>query len=421
MREGLTAGFGRGTIHFPAEIFPLEGFRAVHDDPHARLMVLKSGNEGFALLALELVICPEDMIEAWQKRIGEAFGLPTKKVWVHVNHTITTPHEPHPRCPRGVKVEPTPEDIRKKALYRTAVEAAVTEAIDSCSADMAPAALGWGSGECHVNGNRDVETPYGWWVGKAGDGPSNHTLTVLRVNGGNNNMLGIVLFYALKPCAADNSGMRDNIRLVSSEVTGAALNALEKRFGVPAIFCMTAAGDQVPVKQSLIDEVVGEGQFRQLDEGPERGLEYAAELGAELASAAADAAEKITCGDAGGIGWSHMEFTWPRRQGGVRRPAKEIEHIPKGEGTVTAELFCLGNNALVAAKPEINTVTETQLLAASPFERTVLVTMVNGDMKYMPDAESFEHATFEAQSAMLMPGAAERFVKETAHALSKML
>jgi hypothetical protein len=40
--------------------------------------------------------------------------------------------------------------------------------------------------------------------------------------------------------------------------------------------------------------------------------------------------------------------------------------------------------------------------------------MVNGGMKYMPDKASYDNNTWEAQSSMLMPGAAEAFVEKVA-------
>lgn len=422
MKARITAGFGRGTIRFPQEMFPTEGFCAVHDDPHARLMVLKTEGDGFALLALELVICPKDMVSVWRERIGAEFGLPAEKVWVHVNHTITTPHEPGPKGPPGKRSAPTAEDERKKALYRQAVEAGVSEAIDSAKADLTPAKLGWGAGECRVNGNRDVETPFGWWVGPAGDGPSNHTMNALRADGMDGGIKGIVLFYGLKPCAIDNSGMEENTRLVSSEVTGMACLALEERFGAPVLFCMTAAGDQVPVKQSLLDVVTEEGEAHQRDEGPERGIAYAGELGCQMAADAALIVGKIVCGESGGVtAWGHVSFPWQKRRGGGRRKLmKTLEHVPEGETEVTAELFRLDDAALAAAKPEINCATEADLMRRSPFDRTILITMVNGDMKYMPDRLSFERGTWEAQSAMLMPGAAEKLVEAASEELRKM-
>ena len=418
----IQAGFGKGTIRFPQEMFPTEGFRGVHDDPHARLMVLKTERDAFALLALELVICPKDMVAAWREQIGEAFGMPTEKVWVHVNHTITTPHEPGPKGPPGHRPPPTEEDKHRASLYRESVNAAVAAAIAGTQENMAPATMGWGEGACHINGNRDVETPYGWWIGPAGDGPSNHTMNILRVNGQDGATKGIVMFYGIKPCAIDNSGMRENTRLVSSEVTGVACLELEARFGAPVMFCMTAAGDQVPVKQSLLDVVTEDGEAIQADEGPEKGLEYAAELGKQMAEDAADIATGITCGESDCVtGWGHVSFPWEKRRGGgPRRLTIHLEHTPDGAGEMTADIFCLGSTAFVAAKPEINCTTERELMEKSPFERTVLITMVNGDMKYMPDQSAFDRGTWEAKSAMLMPGAAEQLVTTTVEQLEVM-
>ena len=423
MEQQMIAGFGKGVIRFPQEMFPEEGFRAVHDDPHARLLVLKTGQDAFALLALELVMCPDDLVRAWQKKIGGEFDLASEKVWVHVNHTITTPHEPGPKGPPDKRPAPTPEDIRKQKLYRAAVEAGIDGAIAAAKADLAPTRLGWGTGESLVNGNRDVATPFGWWVGPAGDGPSNHTMTVLRLDNPDGTPKGFVMFHATKPCAIDNSGMRENTRLVSGDVCGTACLGMEEHFGVPALFCMTAAGDQVPVKQSLLDVVTDKGEVVQADEGPEKGLEYVAELGKQMAADAIKIAESIACGEENCVtGWGHVSFTWQKRRSGPHRQlTRRLEHVGDGVAEVTAEIFRLGDTVLVAAKPEINCVTERELMEESPFARTLLITMVNGGMKYMPDQSSFDRATWEAQSSMLMPGAAERFVETTVAQLRTML
>lgn len=419
----LQAGFGVGTIRFPETLFPLEGFRGVHDDPKVRLMVLKNGVDGLALLALELVLCPPDMIEAWRVRIGALFGLPKERVWCHVNHTITTPHEPGHRGPFGPGRPLTSEEERKRTIYRSAVNVAVNEAMTAAKADLSPARLGWGEGQCVINGNRDVETPFGWWIGKAGGGPTDHTLTVLRVDGASGTHKGAVMFYGLKPCAIDNSGMRDGVRLVSAEVTGMACAEAERMLRTPVLFCMTAAADQAPVKQSLLDIITPEGLADQADEGPEKGLRYACEMGHELALAAAQAVRDVRCvHDDPAMAWGHTSFSWPRCAGsGPRQLGKKPVYTPEGTETVTAELFRLGDTALVAVKPEINCVTGMELAQASPFSRTILITMVNGDMHYLPDQSAYDRFTPEAQSAILMPGAAERLVEQTARALTTMI
>ena len=93
------------------------------------------------------------------------------------------------------------------------------------------------------------------------------------------------------------------------------------------------------------------------------------------------------------------------------KPTKEITYVAEREEMVDVFTLKIGNVAFVAAKPEINTVTEQQLQDASPVETTLLISMVNGGMKYMPEKASYEQAKWEAQSAMLLPGAAEKFVE----------
>lgn len=73
----------------------------------------------------------------------------------------------------------------------------------------------------------------------------------------------------------------------------------------------------------------------------------------------------------------------------------------------------------MAEKPEVNCRTELELKAKSPYAHTCLICMVNGGMKYMPDLSAYERNTFEAQSSMLMPGAAERFVEIVSAALTE--
>lgn len=421
MNQEMLAGFGRGTICFQQEMFPTEGFCAVHDEPHVRLMVLKTPQDAFALMVLELVICPPDMLRAWRERIGEAFALPAEKVWVHVNHTITTPHEPGPKGLPDKRPAPTEADLRRKALYREAVETAVEQAICSAREDLSAATLGWGAGECRINGNRDVETPYGWWVGPAGDGLSNHRFYILRLNRTDGSPKGLVLFYGIKPCAADNSGMQNDTRLVSSDVTGAACRALEERFGVPAMFCMTAAGDQVPVRQSLLDTVSETGEVFQRDEGAERGLVYAAKLGKELADSVEAVVRIVECSaPAGETRWAHVSFPWDKRRSGRRQLCRTLTHEWDGQAEVTAELFCLDDTAFVAVRPEVNAATEKELAENSSFARTILISMVNGDSKYMPEQSAFDRATWEAQSSMFMPGAAEKLTEAVCETLKNM-
>ena len=94
MAMAIRAAFGKGVIHFPESLFPLEGFVGVHDNPHVRLMLLGLDDTAFALLEAELVIVPLNSVETWRRKVSDAFRIPVEQVVVQMTHAITTPHEP---------------------------------------------------------------------------------------------------------------------------------------------------------------------------------------------------------------------------------------------------------------------------------------------------------------------------------------
>jgi hypothetical protein len=158
-----------------------------------------------------------------------------------------------------------------------------------------------------------------------------------------------------------------------------------------------------------------------LDEGVEKGLKYAVEVGGMMRDSVLAITNQISCDiadcDLVGIEGS---FEWEKRKGTSRKPSKKISNIPDGKDLFTYEVFRLGDVVFVAERPEVNAITGKQIKEASPFRHTVIMTMVNGEAKYLPDRESVERGTFEAQSAKFMPHAAERFVEETIKAMNKL-
>lgn len=416
------AGFGKGVIRFPDALFPIEGFCGIHDDPCARLMVIQAGETGFALASLELVMLPDPLIGRCKEIIESHTGIPAQQIWVHVTHAISTPHEPGPKGPPNKRPPATEEDKKQQKLYSAAIEAAMGQAAVEAARNLAPARLGWGQGDCHVTCNRDVETPYGWWMGLNPDGLSNHTMMVLRVESMSGGPLGFFVSYSVKPCAVDNAGMENGTRLVSSDVGGVCVETLERQYGVPALFCISAAGDQVPREQAILDVVDGDGKYHHRDFGVDKGMEIIARLGAEMGQDALNIAAGIVCDTAEiGLNFGEIQFDWDSKPGRPSGPSKTAPDAPsEGMRQVSAELVMLGDTALVGTRPEINCKTELELKEASPVARTLLMMMVNGGMKYMPDWEAYAKNTFESQSSFLRQGAAEEFVRRTAEALAEM-
>lgn len=421
----LFAGAGTAPICFPQELFPMEGFVAVHDDPNARVLLLEGGMR-VAIACLELVMLPPESIGTVKKIIGDLTSTELENIWVHTTHVITTPHAPHaPMGMGGVPMEISAEEKKtleyKLNLFNSAVEDAVTAAAREAAKNFRPAKMGVGTGECSVNVNRDVSTPHGWWINFAPEGPSNHTATILRFEGMEGGNIAALISYGLKPCAIDNSELDVGSRLVSSDLPGLACNILEEQFGAPCLFAMSAAGDQVPVEQAWYDVVNDDGSVSKVDIGVQAGLEIVDRLGRQMAQELAPVLENTVCDQSAlQIQMDQGFIEWEGKTRNQMVPTLKAEYTPKGTQRIDVVTMTIGELALVGVKPEINTVTEAQVQEKSPYKHTLIVSMVNGGQKYMPDMASYENSTWEAQNANLMPGAAEAWVEQAAAVLDRM-
>ena len=419
----LKVGAGRSEIVFPQELFPHEGFRGIHDNPQVKAVVIEAGEKA-AILSAELVNIFDDGIALMKDIVAEKCGVKKENIWIHVTHAITTPHAPKTRDEFPPHITPPPHMIdesgeKKKAWY-DAVTAAFAQAAKQASV-LEEATLGYAEGYSDVNTNRDVETPFGWWVNLNPEGPSDKALHVIRFDKADGSPIALMVNYALKPCAIDNSQMRENQRLISSDMPGLACRMAEEKLGVPCMFFMSAAGDQVPKDQAFLEYVDADGKVQKDDRGVAYGLKIVEQYGPVLAADILTAAEKAECRpEETELRLSGCSFRWGAKGRTPMQPRRSADYVAERDVEVGTELIALGDMAFVAVKPEVNVITEKQLQAQSPFAVTLLFSMVNGGMKYMPDAQSYERCTWESQSAMLMPGAAEKFVEVTADALRKL-
>src|SRR5262249_37567359 len=150
--------------------------------PHARVMVLQT-NSKVAIVSLELVRTDADGVAMIKDIVNQYTGTPKNNIWVHSNHTITTPHEPG--------------DATLKALWMGAVQTAITTAAQQAASTFAPAVAGFGTGTSDVNVNRNVLMSDGQYhIGLDGTGQSNKTMTILRVDSvASGKPIGFVMSY----------------------------------------------------------------------------------------------------------------------------------------------------------------------------------------------------------------------------------
>ena len=418
----MKAGFGKAEIVFPIEMLPTESFCAIHDNPHVRMMYIESATDLMALAVIELVNVPEEEIAYTRTVISEMMKVPYENVWVQMTHAIATPHNPGPMGPPDKRPPLTERHIEQRKMFSAAIRRAVDAAALETKADIEEAKLGWGNGYCDANQNRDIESPWGWWIGVGGEGYSNKDMKVMKVENLAGKVKGLYVNYAVKPCAIDNAGMKTGTRQISSECCGFASLTAEEAFGAPVLYTVAAAGDQVTKKTAMIDSVEN-GQTVLTDLGVETGFACAEEVGKLLSDSIISIAASITAEETNPkTGWESLSFDWETVGFGGRRVlTKEFKFVGSGKkAPFTAELFRLGDAILVADRPETLSQTEKELIAACPVKHMCLMVMVNGEKKYLPDMRSCQRGTWEAQSTFYMPGVAEKFVEEAARCMEKL-
>ena len=393
--DELYAGAGAAPMKFDAAMFPMEGFSGeVNDDPYARVLVLGS-NTKTAIVSLELVNASAEAIQICKEVVSEKCGVPESRIWVHATHAITTMH--------------APSEQDKNELYLNSVRTAITAAAEQAAGSYQPAVMGVGTGTCDVNANRDIELNGQWYYGLGSELESNKTMTILRFDNLDGKPIGFFISYGIKPTCIDNVEKETNTRKISADVPGYACVMMEKEFGVPAMFCMPAAGDQIPAKTAMYYELDENGEAKEVKLTVEEGIALMEEQGKVMGDDAITIAKGITCTDkTPEIAVQNTAFTYPTKA---------------GDGVVTIEVsgMQIGKDvAFVGFKPEVNAITELQLWEKSPYENTLLVSFLNGDQKYMPDEKAYERNTWEAKRAGGAAGCAEKFVEVSAEMLTNI-
>ena len=391
----LKAGAGAQEIVFPDAMFPVEGFSGeVHLNPYVRVLVLEQDIK-VAIVSYETVNVPSDVILMVKDIVSAKTGVPTNNVWVHATHAITTPH--------------APDDSAKRELFVSAMTEAAAAAAEQAAKDFRPAKMGVATGTLDVNANRGIQIGEGWYYGLNSTMPSNKEITIVGFEGLDGETIGTFISYGIKPTAIDNTEMKQNTRKISSDVPGVACRMLEEETGAPALFCMPAAGDQIPKEVTTFFVPDPEKEAKKVELSVAEGIEIVERLGAEMGDCMIELAKSIVyTTEKQSVSVKDTSFTWVNKNG-------------DGEVTIDVRGMTIGDEiAFVGIKPEVNAVTEQQLWEASPYKHTMILSFLDGDQKYMPDAQGHDLHTWEWARSGTGKGSAEKFVEVAADLLKEM-
>jgi hypothetical protein len=414
----LKAGAASVPVRLGADCFPNAECVGQHDDVYVRVVILES-NRRVAILSADMPsMFPED-IRYCKALLQELAGVEPEDSWITVSHSFSSPHawpvddkdNKDILLPKALKENPSMIEAARNInrAYKDACRAAVEQA----AAGMREGSVGFGTGACAVNINRNMHTAEGWWQGVNAEGYADKTLCVLRINDINGEPIAILYNYSIQPSSAAGVITSDGGKLVSSDLVGAASAFIEKEYGgkTTAVFLCGASGDQAPLFKINYMETDRYGKLRSGCLG-EKGYILVEEMGRILGGAVVQTAEKINCEDA------TPEIRTASRNYICRclkrnpdmsklRPALSHTFTPDGEREMSVYAMTIGDIALVGMQPEMDGVSISQIREASPYDKTMAVTFVNGNAKSMPQKESYLLFHYTALNSPFAAGSAE--------------
>jgi len=385
----LLSGFG-GRKH---------GTEGIHDDLHARAVVLDDGDVQVAIVSCDLIGFSLESIATIRERAERMTGIPGEQVLIAATHTHSGPT-------MGILRMST-----QNPEWVSIVEKKVAGAIAEAHANRTDAAWGVGVGNAQIGINRRERTPEGATkLGRNPDGPIDTDVGVVRIDTRGGEPIAAVIHH---PCHPVVLGGKNNY--VSADFPGATTSFVEKAIpGIQALFVNGCAGN-------INSDPVG-GEF-----------EDVRRLGRILGAEAVKTYEAIDCSPDISIRCASEQVEVPLQElppvsvmeqsiedrtkelgAGVSLEQLQADHLiayarevlaeheapePKRSRLIEMQAIALGNAALVTTPGETFIEIGQAIKAASPFEHTFVTGYTNGVIGYLPTANAFDEGGYEVTSS----------------------
>lgn len=425
--QTIKAGAGAAEIQTSADMLPVEGYTSQHDPISSRVLLLDNGGLRVGILVVDTPSIQDSFIDSWKAILGRVAAVKPENALVIASHDTSSPHVsngtgggPGGGGPGGAP--PAPEAVARARAYAHSVDTSVESAATKALATLQPVQLGFGLGTSRINTNRDVLTPKGWALGYDDSGFTDPSLALVRINTLDGQPLAWLMNYAVRPAILEQSLDDKGAKAISGDLVDASERYLESHAGAgTAIFLMGAGVDQSPYLMANRFVHDKDGNTSRVDIH-EAGFNLVDLLGERLGSEAVRVNETIKTSPAPAaslrIVRKSLEVPTQARQQPNGGPAAPV---PPGETIqIPYVLIQMGDIAFVGVAPELNANIGVKIKTESPFPHTIVVTMVDGSAKYLPDLTNYDRKTPEALGSRYARGSAENAAGQIIETLKQM-
>lgn len=422
LAEPLKVGVGRSVIT-PFLDEPMAGYYyerfadGVHDDLHAKALVIDDGKTKVAFVACDLVRMPRAAAQDARARIQKRLGIPPDHVMISATHSHTGP-------------QTTPEYIATLARR-------ITDAVVTASGNAQPARLRIGIGhEPTLAHNRRYRMKDGTTVTNPGFlnpaveksiGPIDPRVPVVVAEDPSGRALVTWVNYAMHLDTVGGTWISSDYAFYLER-----LLARVKGPEMPTMFTIGAAGD------------INHWDVRR--PGPQRGFGEAQRIGEVLGAAVLKAYTELTPVEAPVIRAASAMIALPvpavseEEVAAMRRilatpPAPNVDFTLErvkaarivAQGGLAGkpietevQVIAIGPVAFVGIPGELFVQLGLAIQQASPFPHTFIVELANDTIGYIPTRAAFEQGGYEPTSARMAPGGGELIVAQATELLQKL-
>lgn len=383
----------------------------VLDPIFVRALVLDNGTTRAAMVSVDAGSVSNDLFAKVSARAAQELNIPATQLMISATHTHSVPFQAAANA-----------------------EEKIMQGLRESVARLQPARVAWGTGQSHINVNRDRVDPVTnrWWEGPNYDGVSDKTVAVVRVETPAGQPIAVYYNYAVH---AVLTGTLDKI---SGDIPGATSRYVEASLGgdAVALWSSGAAGDQNPLyfnqtyelREIRIADYAKRGedisnamppggtgmdrnnprvqllmkQQEQLNEamGQMLGEEILHVMRESLVKSPVDAT----------IRGAESRLTCPaRRRTDTGRGGNPGTYVEGGEASIRLGALRIGDIYIGAVDGEVYNAIAQRLKRESPFKHTMMSTLTNGSAPtgYIPSDDAYGRNVFTVLGSRLMPGCAE--------------
>jgi hypothetical protein len=241
---------------------PSEG--KVHDLYAKALALEDAKGTRLVIVTLDLIGIPRALRDGLEGEAGRRFALPPEGLLLNASHTHCGPEL---RMSKASLYDIPPERVEQTGAYCEGLKEKLLGLVGEALENLEPAALGYTHARAGFAMNRRLPTERGFQNRPYPDGPVDHDVPVLRVDGPDGGLRAVVFGYA---CHSTTLGFYQ----FCGDYPGFAQRFVEEAHpGATALFMAGCGGDQNPQPRGTLE--LAEQHGRALANGVEAALSAA--------------------------------------------------------------------------------------------------------------------------------------------------